>query len=629
MRRRSFFLGCLLGYSYVAEAQRNVTLLQNATTTTTTTTATTTRVSTTTTVSTTTAVQIQSLTSSCPSLSCPSCTPYASVGIFAQLQFIACYNCPPVTISNISQPVTSIVSNPSGSGTIEYVAAFQDFAFSPFKAVTAYFYDPGSSSGSPKTLISTQVQQWSALGSPTTATPQTSGNAVIQIVSYLQQVIYAVSLSTYVPSSTVLTIQTGVTIGVPAAPTTLYTVVTLTSTQTITSIITVQQLASSSAPVSTPYTSSPISTSQAVTPTVPNFTPSLGVADANAFLIAISSPGSLNTGSTGSLNTGSTGSLNISSAAAPATATSTTVATTTVTFVSTTIIINASSTFSAAANVSNTTAPLGSPSKSSASGVYTNSSISGSIPLPSANATGTLVGTSVGTSVSTSTFNPTAVPMTFQLYLDSNVSGIDALAVGQDGSGNMIVGGVGTATILNINSTAFLTDSSGNVIYFVPPSTTTKKRRSKRAETNNPLKYGTPPSGAIFRGFSLEGITLKIDSAIGNFTTYFCTNTPNQQPIYVAHSVPNNCYNFTLVTDPPPLPSIVSSASGYTYAGLYQEPTSTASENAPTSSGTNMTVELCAAYCSGYSTFRIENGMLRISISPNSKLTLSRDTLLL
>ena len=55
-------------------------------------------------------------------------------------------------------------------------------------------------------------------------------------------------------------------------------------------------------------------------------------------------------------------------------------------------------------------------------------------------------------------------------------------------------------------------------------------------------------------------------------------------------------------------PTIVPSASGYTYRGFYIEP-STASALGPVkTSGPSITVENCAAYCSGAMYFGLEAG---------------------
>ena len=105
----------------------------------------------------------------------------------------------------------------------------------------------------------------------------------------------------------------------------------------------------------------------------------------------------------------------------------------------------------------------------------------------------------------------------FQLYVANDVPCLDQLAVGENGAGQLVVGGVVEATVLTINNQTNMTDLNGNYIYFIPKSSPIKvKKRQAFIDDDPTLQYApVPPINAVKSGFALKIITL---SAI---TTYY------------------------------------------------------------------------------------------------------------
>ncbi|KAG8528488.1 uncharacterized protein KY384_007406 [Bacidia gigantensis] len=145
----------------------------------------------------------------------------------------------------------------------------------------------------------------------------------------------------------------------------------------------------------------------------------------------------------------------------------------------------------------------------------------------------------------------------FQLYILNDVPGLDQLAVGENGYGDLVVGGVIEATILTINRASNMTDLDGNFVFFVPKGNALKARNRRAFTDDDPkLQYSpNPPPDAITSGFNLNDITLSAGTAGRNYTFYTCSTSPQAQPIYVAQvgKTPGSCYSFDLVTIPPPL----------------------------------------------------------------------------
>ena len=145
---------------------------------------------------------------------------------------------------------------------------------------------------------------------------------------------------------------------------------------------------------------------------------------------------------------------------------------------------------------------------------------------------------------------------TFQLFIKNNVTGLNELAVGKSGYGELVVGGVVEATILSISNETNMIDLEGNFIYFVPKGKRSSSRFVKRQNDDPTLRYAQrPPNEAVTSGFSLQNITLAANTTEGNFTFYTCSQNPAAQPIFVAElgKTPGRCFSFDLVTIPPPL----------------------------------------------------------------------------
>ena len=174
----------------------------------------------------------------------------------------------------------------------------------------------------------------------------------------------------------------------------------------------------------------------------------------------------------------------------------------------------------------------------------------------------------------------TSSDRTFQLYVANNISGLDTLAVGESGNGQLVVGGVIAATVLQINNATNMTDLDGNYIYFVPKGTTSRLR--KRQDDDPTLQYSPdPPVEAVTSGFSLQDITLSSNTTEGNYTFYTCDRSPNSQPIFVAEigQSPERCYTFNLVTKPPPLNDTNSTASSSQMSNTVESSTIVAVES--------------------------------------------------
>ena len=188
-----------------------------------------------------------------------------------------------------------------------------------------------------------------------------------------------------------------------------------------------------------------------------------------------------------------------------------------------------------------------------------------SSPAASRSATSQQPPTSVSTDLSVSPGLPasaspnpsaaasTAVPIpspapggnqTFRLFVSNNVSGLDQLAVGESGTGQLVVGGV-PPTVLQITNATNMTDLDGNYIYFIPKGGSS--RLSRRQDTDPTLQYAPdPPPDAVTSGFSLQNITLSSNTTEGNYTFYTCNRTADEQPIYVAEvgQTPGRCFSF-------------------------------------------------------------------------------------
>lgn len=185
---------------------------------------------------------------------------------------------------------------------------------------------------------------------------------------------------------------------------------------------------------------------------------------------------------------------------------------------------------------------------------------------------------------------------TFQLYISNNVSGLDTLAVGER-TGQLVVGGVVNATVLHINDATNMTDMTGNYVYFIP--NTASSRIRKRQDSDPTLDYcQDPPSNAVTSGFLLQDITLSSNSSSGNYTFYTCSKSPDAQPIYVAEigQTPGSCYNFDLVTTPPPLNSTNVTSSSNSAAA-----SSSSSRSVAAASSNGLTVSVSSSLAAALS----------------------------
>ena len=241
---------------------------------------------------------------------------------------------------------------------------------------------------------------------------------------------------------------------------------------------------------------------------------------------------------------------------------------------------------SLSSGVAGTLSPLSSGAvslSSSVAGAPAPSS-SGTILPPSLSASGAATSAGLATSSSASATGTEAPlpPGAFRLFVQNNVSGLDALAVGFQG-GQVVVGAHVQATVLEITNATNMTDLSGNVVYFIPPAPAAAPQRLADSNDTQPsLLYGpNPPPGAVTSGFSLDFNTLGSNSTSGNYTFYTCNVTPDAQPIYVAEvgHIPGSCFGFDLVTTPPPLNNTNSTTSSASAAAA-----ATSSGAAPSSS---------------------------------------------
>ena len=148
----------------------------------------------------------------------------------------------------------------------------------------------------------------------------------------------------------------------------------------------------------------------------------------------------------------------------------------------------------------------------------------------------------------------------FQLYIKNKIRGLDAQPIGEL-NGQVVVGGIQTATVFTITDLTTMVDPDNNKVYFVP----TSGSRLTEQGSDPTLDYAAePPSNSVSDGFVLDGITLASNSSRGYYNFYICSTQPQAQPIYVAGSgtVPSGCYSFTLVTTPPPLEGESSTSGG-------------------------------------------------------------------
>ncbi|KAL9620715.1 MAG: hypothetical protein Q9160_004728, partial [Pyrenula sp. 1 TL-2023] len=507
------------------------------------------------------------------------------------LPYIACHQCSAVIITDANQPITSSTVN---YGTItEYIAPWWDWSFQPTKTVTVIVYADFNPSS--------QVQTWSVDIPTFAAIPITSDNTVIQNFYYEQTIVYVKETNYY-----------GVNIPV-----------TVTSTSTVYSALT--------------------------SPPAPSVPPSLGPEQISGSIVTLhsgpqSGPGNTGPGSVTAFFSGypSVASFSINSHGDSSNSGFGEIVTG-----------NFYSSTQGSSVLFGTTNSGRLPDGSAGGGQLSSISSSGpfgpsQVPLSSSN-----------------TFNAPASPIssalgsaasdgTFQLYIDNDVPGLNTLAVGEDGNGNLVVGGVIEATVLLITVATNMTDLSGNYIYFVPKVHSTRAHQRQNADPT--LQYSpNPPQDAVISGFAVENITLSSTSTQGNFTFYTCTRTPDAQPIFVAElgQVPGNCFNFDLVTNPPDLsnntnatttstqtdilatstvtsinvssnatsgmtvssisPTVVRSIDGYYDQGLFNNPSTSQVPMAASTVTPLMTVTLCASFCSKYPYFGVEAGMCTCS----------------
>ncbi|MCJ1273657.1 hypothetical protein MMC21_001450 [Puttea exsequens] len=236
----------------------------------------------------------------------------------------------------------------------------------------------------------------------------------------------------------------------------------------------------------------------------------------------------------------------------------------------------------------------------SSSGVLSGYSI---FPGVSASASATGDGSGGGASATVSAASPTSsTDRTFQLYINNDVPGLNTLAVGESDSGQLIVGGVVDATVLQINNATNMTDLDGNYIYFIPKIALS--RLSKRQDNDPTLQYApNPPADAVTSGFSVENITLSSNSTDGNYTFYTCSTSPDAQPIYVTEigKTPGSCYSFDLVTMPPPLNSTnttISSAQASTTTAASSALATASSSSAAATTNSSGPVDTTSNYLS-------------------------------